>query len=407
MRFNLEKLREQFPMLKQTMNGNPLIYLDNAATTFKPRCVIDTITRFYESEYSTIHRSIYEFSAVASERYSGVRRKIADFLHLKDEQELIFTRGATESLNIVAQCYGRSFLHEGDEIVISEMEHHANIVPWQMVAEEKGCIIKVIPMDDEGNLSLEALKKILSPRTKIVSVCHASNSVGTINPIQQITKMAHDVGAICVVDGAQAAPHITVDLQELGCDFYAFSGHKIFGPTGIGILYGKKPLLEAMRPYHGGGDMVREVTFAKTTYQDPPMKFEAGTPMIAQVLGLGAAIDFFTSLDRPAMEEHERSLAQIIIQQLENFPGITILGRAQNRLPLVTFIHDKIHPLDLGTMMALKGVAIRTGTLCAQPALSHFRQRSACRVSIAPYNTEEEIHSFMNALSELCPLLVK
>lgn len=392
-------------MLKQTMNGHPLVYLDNAATTLKPQSVIDAISRFYTQEYSTIHRSVHELSTSASERYTAVRQTVARFIRCQEE-EVIFTRGATESLNIVAQCYARPLLKKGDEIILSEMEHHANIVPWQLVAEEKGCIIKVIPMDDEGNLLLEEYAKILTPRTKIVAVCHASNSVATINPIKEMAIMAHEVGAIFVVDGAQAIAHVPVDVAQLDCDFYAFSGHKIYGPTGVGVLFGKKALLEMMTPYHGGGDMVKEVTFAKTTFQDPPLKFEAGTPLIAGVLGLGAAIDFYQSLDRLAVENHERILCERLFSELGNVPGMRIFGKAACRVPLVTFTLDKVHPLDLGTMLSLKGIAIRTGTLCAQPALHHFGERSACRVSLAPYNTQEEIEFILNTLSELTPSLL-
>ena len=405
--FDVERIRKEFPMLKQTMSGKPLIYLDNAATTLKPKCVIDTISQFYEEEYATIHRAVYELSISASERYATVRRNIAKFINADSDEEIIFTRGATEALNIVASCYGKDFIREGDEILLTEMEHHSNIVPWQMLANEVGCEIKVVPINEDGSLNMIEFEKHLSSRTKICSITHASNALGTINPIKKICEMVHNVGGICVVDGAQAIAHFDIDVEDLDCDFYAFSGHKVFGPTGIGVLYGKKHLLQKMRPYHGGGDMVREVSFVKTTYQDPPIKFEAGTPMVAQVLGLGAAIEFVKTLNRHATEQHETYLYETALEEIKKIPGISLIGTSNPRVPLITFTIDKIHPLDLGTMIALKGIAIRTGTICAQPALNHFGKRSVCRISMAPYNSEQEIEQVVVTLDELTTLLTR
>ncbi len=405
--FDVEKIRRDFPMLKQTMSGKPLVYLDNAASTLKPKSVIDAIVQFYSEEYSTIHRAVYELSTNSSEKYSAVRRMVAKLLNAESDEEIIFTRGTTESINLVAMCYGREFIRAGDEIIVSEMEHHSNIVPWQLLAEELGAEIKVLPIDANGELNLEVFKTLLNSKTKICAIGHASNSLGTINPIKKMCALAHEVGAICVVDGAQAVPHFNVDVQDLDCDFYAFSGHKIFGPTGIGVLYGKKHLLKKMRHYHGGGDMVREVNFTKTTFQDAPLKFEAGTPMIAQVLGLGAAIEYMMAHNRHASEQYETSLIKFAMEELEKIPGLTIYGTSQKRVPLISFNIDKIHALDLGTMIALKGIAIRTGTMCAQPALNRFRQSSVCRISLSIYNTKEEIGKLSTALLELTPLLAR
>lgn len=403
--FDPEAFRKEFPMCQQTMNGYPLIYLDNAASTLKPQRVIDTVTNYYAHEYATIHRAAYELSTAVSERYSNVRRQVAEFINAPSEEEIIFTRGTTESLNLVAQCYGRHFLHSGDEIILTELEHHANIVPWQILADEIGCTIKVAPINDQGELDLKAFKALLSSKTKLCAVSHASNVLGTVSPVREICQLVHDAGGICVVDGAQAIPHLDVDVQNLDCDFYAFSGHKLFGPTGVGALYGKKKLLEKMPPYQGGGDMVREVSFIKTTYQDPPFKFEAGTPMVAQVLGLGTVLTFLKSIHRPTYYQYERHLLKQAVEMLRTIPGLTIYGTAEEKVPLVSFLIDRVHPLDLGTMIGLKGVAMRTGTLCAQPTLNHFGLRSICRISFAPYNTEKEIISLLHFLEEMTALL--
>ncbi len=405
MAYNPELVRKDFPMLQKEMSGKPFIYLDSAATTQKPKVVIDTITDFYSNGYATVHRGVYEHAIIASERYSEVRRQVQKFINAKEEEEIIFTRGTTESINIVALSYAREFLRGGDEIVITEMEHHANIVPWQLICEEIGANLIIAPMDDNGELILEEFEKKLSHRTKIVSVCHISNLMGTINPISEITKMAHAVGAIVLVDGAQSAPHLPIDVQEIDCDFFVFSGHKVYGPTGIGILYGKKELLEKMRPYHGGGDMIQEVTFAKTTFQKAPLKFEAGTPPIAEVLGLGAAITYLTSLDRKALHLHEDTLLKTAMSKLSEVEGLKILGTAKNKSSVITFTLSDIHSLDLGVLIGLKGIAIRTGVMCANPTLHHFGVQTAARISFGLYNTTAEIDEFLIALAEVRALV--
>jgi cysteine desulfurase/selenocysteine lyase len=405
MAFDPKIIRKDFPMLSRKMNDYPFIYLDNAATSQKPNCVIDAITKFYSEEYATVHRAFYEYAVVSTEKYSESRRSIQRFINAKHEEEIVFTRGCTEAINIVALCYAREFVHAGDEILISEMEHHSNIVPWQMIAEEKGASLVVAPIDDNGELILEELEKKISSKTKIVAICHVSNLLGTINPIREIIKMAHKKGAICLIDGAQSVCHEKIDVQDLDADFFAFSGHKIYGPTGIGVLYGKKELLAKMRPYHGGGDMVKEVTFAKTTYQDAPLKFEAGTPSIADVIGLGAAIDYFTSFDLKAIREHESNLLKIATEKLSDIEGIEIYGKARNKTSLITFNIEGVHSLDLGVLLGLKGVAIRTGAMCASPVLKRLKAQTAARISFALYNIEEEIDIFLNALKETRALL--
>lgn len=407
MAFDVEKVRQDFPMLKEAMSGKKLIYLDNAASALKPASVIDEVSHYYAHEYSTIHRAVYELSTNVSEKYNKVRRQVAQFINAKTEDEVIFTRGTTESINLVAHCYGREFLNAGDEIILTEMEHHANIVPWQLLAKEVGAELKYVTFDKDGKLDIEQYKSLLSKKTKICAFIHASNTIGTINPIKEMVALAHQVGAITVIDGAQAVPHFDVDVQDLDCDFYAFSGHKLCGPTGVGVLYGKMALLEKMRPYQGGGDMVREVGLYQTSFQDPPMKFEAGTPMIGQVIGLGAALTYIQSINRHASDQHEMYLIDLFKQELAKCPDVKIYSTTGAKVPLLSFNIDKIHALDLGTMLGLKGIAIRTGTMCAQPALNRFGERSACRVSFAFYNTEDEVLRFLEALYELTPLLAR
>lgn len=400
MAFDPKRVKQDFPMLEQQMCGKPFVYLDSGATAQKPKSVIDAITRFYSEGYATVHRGVYEHAIVATEKYSEVRRNVQTFLHAEHEEEIIFTRGTTESINIVALCYGRESIRGGDEILITEMEHHSNIVPWQLLCEEVGATLVVAPMNDNGELILEEFQKKLSPRTKIVSICHMSNLLGTINPIYEITRMAHEVGAIVVVDGAQSAPHLTIDVQALDVDFFAFSGHKLYGPTGIGILYGKKELLEKMRPYHGGGDMIQEVTFAKTTFQPAPLKFEAGTPPIVEVIGLGAAIAYLSQFDIKEVMQHEHNLLTCATQKLKQIEGLTIYGNAKEKGSLISFSLEGVHTLDLGVLIGLKGIAIRTGTMCAGPALHHFGVQTAARISFGLYNTEEDIERFIQALEE-------
>ena len=406
MAFDPKLVRKDFPMLQKEMSGKPFVYLDTAATAQKPKMVIDAMSKFYSEGYATVHRGVYEHAIIATEKYAEVRCQVQKFIHAKSEDEIVFTRVTTESINIVAMCYAREFVRGGDEILITEMEHHSNIVPWQLICDELGANLIVAPMSDSGELLLDEFEKKLSSRTKIVSVCHVSNLLGTINPIKEIARLAHNVGAIVVVDGAQSAPHLLIDVQDLDADFFAFSGHKVYGPTGIGILYGKSELLEKMRPYHGGGDMIQEVTFAKTTYQAAPLKFEAGTPPIVEVIGLGAALDYLNKLDRNRMLIHENKLLEIATEKLMQIPEVTIFGSSKEKSSLITFTVSGMHSLDLGVLIGLKGIAIRTGAMCANPTLHHFGLQTASRISFGLYNTEDEIDLFLKALEETKSLLV-
>lgn len=405
MTFDVRRVREDFPMLKKMMNGRHLVYLDTGATSQKPQCVIDAIHHFYSEEYGTVHRAIYELAAQSTEKYSHVRRKVQQFLGANEEEEIIFTRGTTDSINLVAHSFGAAFFKEGDEIIISEMEHHSNIVPWQLLAKEKGLKLKYIPMSLEGELRLDVFKELLSEKTKFVSVAHIANATGTINPVEEIIALAHEAGAKVLLDGAQAASHLPVNVQELDVDFYAFSGHKIYGPTGIGILYGKSALLKEMPPFIGGGDMIETVTMEKTTYQEPPLRFEAGTPSIAGVIGLGAAIDYIESLGRENIEAHLQELTAYATEKLLQIPGLKIIGTAKRKGPLISFILDDLHPLDLGTLLGLKGIAIRTGHLCAQPALARFGLTALARFSFGVYNTLADIDHAVTAIKEGALLL--
>lgn len=393
--------RHDFPMLKQTMHGRPLVYLDSAATTLKPESVIDAISQFYSDNYGTVHRAVYELAGQSTAQYNAVRSQVQNFLHAQSPDEIIFTKGTTEAINLVAFSFGEAFVQPGDEILISEMEHHSNIVPWQLMCERKKAHLKIIPLLPNGELDLEAYEELLSPKTKLVSIVHISNVLGIINPIETLVKSAHRVGAKVFVDGAQSAPHMIIDVQALNCDFFAFSGHKIYGPTGIGILYGKKELLEQMPPYQGGGDMIQTVTFEKTTFQPPPLRFEAGTPMIAEVMGLGAALKYLESYGLNEIASYEAVLVQQSLQQLNQIEKLRILGSPSNRASLITFNIEGLHPLDAATLLDLKGIAVRSGHLCAQPLLAHFGCTSALRLSLAPYNTLEEISYFCASLENL------
>lgn len=399
------KLRNDFPMLRKSMHDKPLVYLDSAATAQKPQCVIDAVTQFYTSQYGTVHRAVYQLSVHSTQEYQNVRSRIAKFLNAAKAEEIIFTRGTTESINMVAYSFGKAFVRPGDEVIITEMEHHSNIVPWQILCEDKGAILKVVPMNDKGELILEELAKLLSKKTKIVAVTHVSNSLGTINPIKTIAKMVHDSGAKLLVDGAQAAPHMPIDVQDLDADFYVFSGHKEYGPTGIGILYGKEALLNAMPPYQGGGDMIEEVTFPKTTYNVLPMKFEAGTPMIAEVYGIGAAIDYISQIGMENIQRHEHDLLEYATKAMQQIPGLRIIGTAANKGAIISFLVEGTHPLDLGTMLDLRGVAVRTGHHCAQPVMRHFGVQGTARASFAFYNTKSEIDYFVSALKDVVNML--
>lgn len=403
--FDIWKVRKDFPMLSKTMNGKPLIYLDTAATAQKPQGVIDTINRFYREEYGTVHRAVYEIAARSTEMYSEVRSRVQQFINAPREEEVIFTRGTTESINLVAHSFARAFLKEGDEIVISEMEHHSNIVPWQIICDMYKTHLKVIPINDQAELDLNAFQNLLTDKTKLVSIGHIANATGTINPVKDIITLAHKAGAKVLIDGAQAAPHLAIDVQDLDADFYAFSGHKLYGPTGVGVLYGKKELLEAMPPFLGGGDMIEEVTFEKTTYQPLPLKFEAGTPSIAEVIGLGAAIDYVESIGRPAIHEWEQKLLHYATEKLQSVTGIKFYGTAASKGGIISFTVEGMHPLDLGTILGLKGIAIRTGHLCAQPVLKRFEVEALARISFGMYNTYEDVDTFLHALKEATILL--
>lgn len=394
-------VKKDFPMLQKTMHGKPLVYLDSAATAQKPSVVIDAIDNFYRNEYGTVHRAIYELSVKATREYQETRIKVAKLLGAAKVEEIIFTRGSTEAINLVASSFSRRFIKAGDEILISEMEHHSNIVPWQLACEATGATLKVIPFDDQGRLIWDEFIKLVSSKTKLVAVTHLSNSLGTINPIKKIIDHAHSFGAKVLIDGAQSAPHLTLNMVDLDADFYVFSGHKLYGPTGIGILYGKEALLNEMPPYQGGGDMIEKVTFAKTTYNTLPLKFEAGTPMIAEVIGLGAAIDYIQSLGLAAIEAHETALHKRLEAGLLTIPELKIIGTAPQKGALSSFIIEGTHPLDIGTLLDLKGFAIRTGHHCCQPVMDHFKIPGTARASLAFYNTTDDVDLFIKALRDV------
>src|SRR3954453_7346498 len=399
--FDVERVRQDFPVLKQTIHGKPLVYLDNAATSQKPQAVIDAIRKFYEVDCANIHRGVHELSQRSTAAYEETRAKAKRFLNARSIQEIIFLRGTTEAINLVTQTWGRGTIKAGDEIIIAGLEHHSNIVPWQMLCEEKGAILRVIPINDHGELMMEEYEKLLGPRTRMVAVGHVSNALGTINPIGRIIEMAHRAGALTLIDGAQAVPHMKVDVQALDADFYAFSGHKLFGPTGIGVLYGKAALLNSMSPYQGGGDMIKVVTFEKTTYNDLPYKFEAGTPDIAGGIGLGAALDYVThiGMDKIAAWEHE--LLVYGTQALSGIPGLRIIGTAREKAAVLSFVIEGIHPHDIGTLLDRQGIAVRTGHHCAQPVMDFFNVPATTRASLAFYNTSGEIDALVAGLKKV------
>ena len=404
-KLNIWKLRQGFPILQQLMHGKPFIYLDSAATAQKPHRVIRAMSQFYSEQYATVHRSVYDFASRATSCYSDVRQKVKEFLNAAFVEEIVFTKGATEAINLVASSFGRAFLQPGDEILITAMEHHSNIVPWQLICEEKGAHLKAVPINDRGELILEAFDELLTDRTKLVSVAHIANATGTLNPVEEIIHRSHARGAKVLIDGAQSAAHMPVDVQMLKADFYVFSGHKAYGSTGIGVLYGKRALLEKMPPYQGGGDMIDEVTLQSSSYQHPPLKFEAGTPMIAEAIGLGEAIDFIESLGRDRIATWEQELLEYATERLSEIKGLRIIGTAPKKGAIISFIVDDLHPLDVGTLLDIRGIAVRTGQLCAQPTLKSFNVASLTRISFAVYNTFEEIDIFTNALKEVILLL--
>lgn len=396
--FDVERIRADFPALHQEIRGKPLVYFDNGASTQKPKVVLDTVQRYYARDYSNVHRGAHTLSERATEAFEQARAKIARFIGAGDPDEIVFVRGTTEAINLVAQSYGRSQLREGDEVLISEMEHHANIVPWQMLRDQIGIVLKVAPVNDAGELTLDAFQAQLSERTRFVALTHVSNALGTIVPVQHFIDMAHDAGARVLIDGAQAAAHVNVDVKALDCDFYAFSGHKVFGPTGIGVLYGKADLLRAMPPYQGGGEMIREVTFAKTTYADIPHKFEAGTPHIVGAIGLGAAVEYVDGIGRDAIAEYEHDLLNYATPALQSIPGLRLIGTAEHKAALLSFVMDGIHAHDIGTIVDHEGVAVRAGHHCAMPIMTRYGVVATARASLAMYNTKQEVDLLVNAL---------
>ena len=399
--FDAEKVRADFPILQQQVNGKPLVYLDSGATSQKPQAVIDELVRYYTTENANVHRGVHTLSQHATEDYEGARAKVRSMLNAADDQEIIFTRGTTDSINMVAQSYGRQNFGPGDEVIVSNMEHHSNIVPWQMLREEKGAVLRVVPIDESGELLMDEFERMLSPRTKLVSITHVSNALGTILPVEQIISMAHARGIPVMLDGAQAVPHMAVDVQQLDCDFYVFSGHKIFGPTGIGILYGKAEFLEAMPPVQGGGDMIKSVTFEHTIYNDLPYKFEAGTPNIAGAIGLGAAVDYVQSLGYDSFVPYEDELLNYGTKALESIGGLRIIGTARRKAGILSFVIDNIHPHDIGTILDAEGVAVRTGHHCAQPVMQHFQIPATARASLAMYNTKDDIDALVRAIDRV------
>ena len=397
--------RHHFPVLRQFVKGKQLVYLDNAATSQKPQVVIDAIMRYYEEENSNIHRGVHYLSERATQAYEAARVKAQRFLNAEHRREIIFVRGTTEAINLVAYSYGRPNVSKGDEIVISAMEHHSNIVPWQILCQEKGATLRIIPMNDDGELLMDQFENLLNERTRIVSLVHVSNALGTINPVKQMIAVAHQRRIPVMIDGAQAVPHMPVDVQDLDCDFYAFSSHKTFGPTGVGILYGKAQLLEAMPPYQGGGDMIKSVTFQKTIYNDLPHKFEAGTPSIASGIGLGAAIDYLNNIDMQAVAAHERDLLAYGTKELSGIKGVHIIGRAKEKASVISFVIDGIHPHDIGTILDDEGIAIRTGHHCAQPVMQRFGIPATARASFAFYNTKEEVDLLVQGIHKVIEVL--
>jgi cysteine desulfurase / selenocysteine lyase len=398
---DIEKIREQFPILHQKVNGKDLVYFDNAATSQKPNAVIDSLVAYYKGFNANIHRGIHTLAEKATRAYEDTRVAAKDFIHASSEEEIIFTRGVTESINLVASSYGRRFLKAGDEIIVSGLEHHSNIVPWQLIAEQKGATIKVIPVSDEGELDMDAYKKLLSSRTKIVSVNHASNSLGTINPVKEIVSLAHDSGAVVMIDGAQAGAHLQIDVQDLDCDFYCLSSHKMYGPTGTGILYGKKELLEKMPPYQGGGEMIKDVTFEKTTYNDLPYKFEAGTPNIADVVAYKSAFDFINGLGKENIAAHEHDLLRYAAENVGSLKNVRLVGTAKEKVSVLSFVVEGIHHFDIGQMLDARGIAVRTGHHCTQPLMTQYCIEGTVRASFAVYNTRKEIDQLTEGLERI------
>jgi len=398
-------LRQQFPILNRMVKGKPLVYFDNAATSQKPQVVIDALTHYYTHYNANIHRGIHTLAEEATMAYEATRRTAQEFIGAASEEEIIFSRGTTEGINLIAYTWGRQNIGAGDEIIISGMEHHSNIVPWQILCEEKGAVLKVIPVNDNGELVMDAYKALLNSKTKFVSVVHVSNSLGTVNPIKEIIEAAHQVGAKVLIDGAQSAVHLDINVQEMDCDFFAFSGHKVYGPTGVGVLYGKKKLLESMPVFQGGGEMIKEVTFEKTTYNDLPYKYEAGTPNIADTIALKAALDFIKETGKATIRAHEEELLAYATAQLQAIPGLKIIGNAKKKVSLISFIIKGVHPQDVGVLLDNQGIAVRTGHHCTQPLMTRFGIPGTIRASFALYNQKEEIDALVTGLHKTIKML--
>lgn len=399
--FDAERVRADFPALHQEVHGKPLVYLDSGATSLKPQVVIDAVGDVYGRDCANIHRAVHLLSQRATARYEEAREKVRSFLNAAKTTEIVFTRGTTEAINLVAQSFGRTVLREGDEILLTELEHHSNIVPWQILCQQTGAKLVVVPMTDQGEILREIFEDKLSDRTKIVALAHVSNALGTVLSIRELVTLAHARDAVVLVDGAQATPHVEVDVRALDCDFYAFSGHKLYGPTGIGVLYAKERLLDEMPPYHGGGDMIRSVTFEETIFNDLPYKFEAGTPNIAGAIGLGAAIDYYTSFDPRALHAHESAVLRHATESLQAMPGVRLIGTAPSKVAAVSFLMDAAHPHDIGTIVDAEGVAIRTGHHCAQPVMEHFGIAATARASLGMYNTTDDVDALVRALGKV------
>ena len=399
--YPIDEIRRNFPILSEQVHGKPLVYLDSGASAHKPSTVIEQIKRTYETGYANVHRGVHHLSQIATDAMENARRKTQDLLNAADEKEIIFVRGATEGINLVASSWGRANLKEGDEIILSVLEHHSNIVPWQIVAEQTGAIVKVVPIGDDGTFLMEDYEKLLSDRTKMVAVTHVSNALGTVVPVTDVIRLAHEQGAVVLLDGCQAVPHISVDVQALDVDFYVFSGHKLYGPSGIGILYGKEALLELMPPYQGGGEMIDRVTFEKTTYAELPFKFEAGTPHIAGIIALGSAIDYVTGIGFDAITAHEHDLLEYATERLHSMNTINILGTAPEKAAILSFNIEDVHPHDVGTILDHSGIAVRTGHHCAQPVMDRFDVAATVRASFGLYNTHDEVDALIEGVSKV------
>jgi len=403
--YDVQEIRKQFPILSRELKGKPLVYFDNAATSQKPQIVIDALTHYYSHYNANIHRGIHTLAEEATAAYEATRVTVQHFIHASSTKEIIFTRGTTEGINLVAYSWGRANIKEGDEIIISTLEHHSNIVPWQMLAKETGAIIKVVPINEQGEFNFPAFEQLLSKRTKLVSVVHASNALGVINPVEEIIALAHRFGAVVLVDGAQSSVHLDIDVQALDCDFYAFSAHKLYGPTGVGVLYGKQQLLEEMPPFMGGGEMIKEVSFESTTYNELPYKFEAGTPNIADTVAFKTALDFITNIGKATIRAHEDELLRYATAQIGQIPGVRIMGDVQNKVSVVSFVIDNIHPQDVGILLDNQGIAVRTGSHCTMPLMQCLNVVGTTRASFAAYNTLTEIDLLVNGLHKVIKLL--